>query len=283
VSAPAETGFAEVPGAKLYFERRGQGFPVVLAHAGYLDRRMWDPQFASYSARYTVVRYDLRGHGRSSRVDGPYVDAEDLRALFDRLGLASAFLIGDSNGGRAAAGFAAGFPDRVRGLVLVGATPGDLDPNVEEEARFVDTLDDREGRILSLAEDGRADDAVQAMLDVWAPEVDATTREYLRQVARENYEQVIAAAQGKLPNRRPPWPVAERLRNGPVPMLLLCGDKDHPALAMMMGRFAQQLPHARYIELAGADHTASLSAREEFDRVVLRFLEETPLRPTPTA
>jgi 3-oxoadipate enol-lactonase len=278
VSGTLETGGVSVPDGNLYYERQGQGVPVVLVHSGFLDRRMWDPQFASYSARFSVVRYDIRGHGNSSKPLTPYVDADDLRAVLDRLGIDSAFVVGDSNGARIAAGLAAGAPQRVRGLVLVGGTPGDLDPTPEEEARFMDTFDDRDGKILELASAGRVDDSVEAMLEAWAPAVPPATREYLRTIARENFDQMVAATLGKLPNRKPPYPVAERLRHGAVPMLLICGAEDHPALAMMMGRFAQQLPHARYVELPGADHTANLSATEAFDRLVLDFFDGTPPR-----
>ena len=273
-----ETGAVPVPGGSLYYERQGHGVPVVLVHSGFLDRRMWDPQFASYSERFTVVRYDIRGHGNSSKPGTPYVDADDLRAVLDHLGLAEAFVLGDSNGARIAAGLAAGAPERVRGLVMVGGTPSDLDPSPEEESRFMDTFDDRDGKILELASAGRVDDSLDAMLEAWAPAVSPATREYLRTIARENFDQMVAATLGKLPNRKPPFPVAERLRHGPVPMLLICGAEDHPALAMMMGRFAHQLPHAKYVELPGADHTANLSATEPFDRLVLDFFDATPSR-----
>ena len=273
-----ETGAVPVPGGSLYYERQGHGEPVVMVHSGFLDRRMWDPQFATYAERFTVVRYDIRGHGNSSKPATPYVDADDLLAVLDHLGLASSFVLGDSNGARIAAGLAAGAPQRVRGLVLVGGTPGDLDPTPEEESRFMDTFDERDGKILELASAGRVDDSVDAMLEAWAPAVSPATREYLRTIARENFDQMLAATLGKLPNRKPPFPVAERLRHGAVPMLLVCGAEDHPALAMMMGRFAHQVPHAKYVELPGADHTANLSATAAFDRLVLDFFDATPTR-----
>jgi pimeloyl-ACP methyl ester carboxylesterase len=278
VNETIETGWVPVPDGKLYYERQGRGAPVVLIHSGFLDRRMWDPQFASFPAQFATVRYDLRGHGNSTKPSTPYVDAEDLATVLDHLHLADAFLLGDSNGARVAAGLAAGAPDRVRGLVLVGGVPGDLDPTPEEESRFMDTFDERDGKVLELATAGRVDDAVEAMLDAWAPAVLPATREYLRTIARENFDQMTATILGTSPARKPPYPVAERLRHGVVPMLLLCGAQDHPSLSMMMGRFAHQLPHARYVEIAGADHTANLSATAEFDRLVSEFLQATPSR-----
>ena len=120
VSDQVETGYVPVGGTRLYYERKGSGSPVVLIHSGFLDRRMWDPQFEGYSANYSVVRYDIRGHGRSAPGETTYVDADDVRSVFDHLGIADAFVVGISNGARTACGFAAGAPRLVRGLVLVG-------------------------------------------------------------------------------------------------------------------------------------------------------------------
>jgi pimeloyl-ACP methyl ester carboxylesterase len=60
-----ETGFAEVDGTRLYYETLGEGHPLVLIHGGYMDRRMWDDQFYVFSQHYRVIRYDVRGFGKS--------------------------------------------------------------------------------------------------------------------------------------------------------------------------------------------------------------------------
>jgi 3-oxoadipate enol-lactonase len=283
VSDQVETGYVPVPGSKLYYERKGSGAPIVFIHSGFLDHRMWDPQFDTYAAKYSVIRYDIRGHGRSPAGETPYVDAEDVLALFNHLRLADAFVIGNSNGARIACGFAAGAPERVRGLILAGGLPGDLDPTADEQARFMDSLADRDDRILALATQGKSAEAVEAELDAWAPAVDDPTRAYLRTIASENLAPMVALRTGKLPNRQPSYPVAEALRHSPVPMLLICGEQDHPALEMMMGRFSRQVPHPHFVKLAAADHTANLSARPDFDRAVLDFLGRTgPRGPTTT-
>jgi pimeloyl-ACP methyl ester carboxylesterase len=57
--------FAEVNGTRLYYEMVGKGPAVVLVHGGLVDSRMWDDQMNDFSKRYKVVRYDLRGFGKS--------------------------------------------------------------------------------------------------------------------------------------------------------------------------------------------------------------------------
>ena len=53
-----------IDNAKIYYETAGQGDAIVLVHAGFLDNRMWDAQFAFFSRFYRVVRFDMRGYGR---------------------------------------------------------------------------------------------------------------------------------------------------------------------------------------------------------------------------
>ncbi len=58
------TGFVETNETKLYYETMGEGHPLVLLHGGYMDRRMWDDQFAVFAQNYRVIRYDIRGFGK---------------------------------------------------------------------------------------------------------------------------------------------------------------------------------------------------------------------------
>ena len=105
MSAPTnvETGYAEINGARLYYEVAGAGQPLALLHAGIADSRMWDDQFAVFAERYKVIRYDYRGFGKSSVPPGPYVFRDDLLGLLRHLGIARASLIGVSMGGGLAA------------------------------------------------------------------------------------------------------------------------------------------------------------------------------------
>ena len=117
--ATGVTGHAKIGGASLYYEVTGAGSPVVLLHGLDLDHRMWDEQVAPLSHAHTVVRYDLRGSGRSTAGSHGGNHADDLKALLDHLELAPVSLLGFSLGGGAAINFAVAYPNAVRALLLV--------------------------------------------------------------------------------------------------------------------------------------------------------------------
>ncbi|MFB6140372.1 MAG: alpha/beta fold hydrolase [Halosimplex sp.] len=105
-----------------YYERRGEGPPVVFVHGAIVDHSQWDPQLEALSDEYTTVAYDVRGHGRTggSPRSAYSMDlfADDLHALLDALDIENPVLCGLSTGGCIAQVYAARHPDRVAGLVL---------------------------------------------------------------------------------------------------------------------------------------------------------------------
>src|SRR3712207_8911911 len=115
-------GFADVNGARLHYEIVGEGDPLVLVHAGIADGRMWEGQLGAFAHRNRVIRYDMRGFGRSAMVEGPYAHHEDLRALLDYLGIERALLVGCSMGGKTIIDFALQHPGRAGALVLAGSS-----------------------------------------------------------------------------------------------------------------------------------------------------------------
>ena len=93
---------------------------MVFLHPGLWDSRVWDEQFGVFSRTYRVLRYDLRGYGRSSRPEPgkPYSHVADLAAVMDAAGVDRAAMIGNSMGGRVAIDFALTYPGRVAALIL---------------------------------------------------------------------------------------------------------------------------------------------------------------------
>ena len=81
-------------GAQLFYETSGRGAALTLIHAGIADHTMWDPHLAAFARSRRVLRYDLRGFGKSVTLPTPFSNGDDLLALFDHLEIERTALIG---------------------------------------------------------------------------------------------------------------------------------------------------------------------------------------------
>src|SRR5712691_10533734 len=126
-------------GIVTFYEDVGDGPVVVLIHGYAADLRLWDAQVAPLAAAgFRVVRYDVRGHGRSMIAPDGYTyehysaDLGDLlarlnveRPASENLGVDSSHIVGLTMGGGIALQFALDYPDHVLSLTLVdSALPG---------------------------------------------------------------------------------------------------------------------------------------------------------------
>lgn len=105
-----------------YYEIYGEGKPLVFVHGGWANYEMWKPQIEYFSDKYTVIVYDVRGHGLtgSSSVKRYSIRlfAEDLKALLDALNVKKPVICGLSMGGMIAQTYAVMFNDDIDALIL---------------------------------------------------------------------------------------------------------------------------------------------------------------------
>lgn len=117
--------YAQIPGARLFYEEMGAGEPLLFLHSSF-NRGIiaFAAQFPVFQNRFRCILPDMRGHGRTI-CDSPDWStpqlAADVPAMLDALGIESAHVIGYSLGGEAAIYAAARYPERVRSLVTIGA------------------------------------------------------------------------------------------------------------------------------------------------------------------
>ena len=90
-------------GTKIFYKDWGTGQPIVFSHGWPLSADDWDGQMLFFGQKgYRVIAHDRRGHGRSDQTwDGNDMDtyADDLAALFEKLNLKDAIMVGHSTGG----------------------------------------------------------------------------------------------------------------------------------------------------------------------------------------
>ena len=125
---------------KLHYTEHGSGEPLILLHGNGEDSSYFERQIAFFQNRYRVIAVDTRGHGKSPRGTAPLTlnqFADDLRAFMDELDIASAHILGFSDGANVAMLFALAHPTRVKSLVLNG---GNLFPEglTEQTRREID-------------------------------------------------------------------------------------------------------------------------------------------------
>ena len=115
--------YLDMEDGTLYYEETGDGIALVLSHAAFLDSRMFDAIWEPLAQHYRVIRYDMRGYGQSSPVNGPVCRRKDLKNLLDHLEVDRAHLLGCSNGGQICLDLALENPQLAASLTLVDSTP----------------------------------------------------------------------------------------------------------------------------------------------------------------
>jgi pimeloyl-ACP methyl ester carboxylesterase len=122
--SPAQSGYAEVNGVKIWYAVFGKGQPVILLHGGLANANYWGNLVPALSGDYQVIVMDSRGHGRSSRNNEPLgydLMASDVLALMDVLKVEKAALVGWSDGAIIGLDIAIHHPERLTKLFAFAA------------------------------------------------------------------------------------------------------------------------------------------------------------------
>ena len=260
----------EFDGAVIRGESAGFGLPVVFLHAGVCDRRMWQGQMQALATEgYHVVAYDRRGFGETESADVPFNHVVDLEAVLDRLGLNAAVLVGNSLGGGIAVDFALEHPQRVVGLVLVGSavTGFEATEPTEDILALEDTLEYALSR-------GNIEGANRIEAHMWldgplaeAGRVDGPVRDLFLEMngARRR--------QPELTQQEMPDAAIDHLHSITAPALLVVGALDYPDVLEAHELLAEELEDSFAVMLDDTAHLPSLERPEEFDPLLLEFLE----------
>ncbi len=264
-----DSGFADVNGTRLYYEVSGSGDPLVLMHGFSLDTRMWAPQWEAFSRRHRVIRYDLRGFGRSAvPKEKGYRHHDDLRALLDWLGIPSAALLGHSTGGSIALDFAVSHPEAVHALVLFGAIAHGYVFSPEFTAALQAIYASAQAEGIAAAKTS------WLRLLAFQPEDPGAEDELHRMVADYSGWHWLNA-DPVLPGEPPALGQLGTLRR---PVLTLLGERDVPDCHRIAAMVGQAVP-AEHVVLAGLGHMANLEAPARFNDAVLSFLTRSARDP----
>jgi pimeloyl-ACP methyl ester carboxylesterase len=247
-------------GVNIHFEVQGQGPALLLTHGYSATGEMWAGQLAALTPRFTVITWDMRGHGRSDYPEDQALYSEeatvaDMAALLDHVGAQSAVIGGLSLGGYMSLAFHRAHPERTRALLIIDTGPGYK--NDQARAAWNDTAIERAERFETegLGGLGRASAEVRA-----ASHRDATG--------------LARAARGMLTQRDAR--VIESLPEVRVPAVVIVGENDTPFL-VASDYMAAKIPGAKKSVIPAAGHAANIDNPQAFNAALLAFLDEAQL------
>jgi 3-oxoadipate enol-lactonase len=260
----------ERDGVALNVKVEGQGAPVVLLHGHTLDLRVWDEIVPPLvEAGFRAIRYDQRGHGRSSSPPSGYRfgdHAADLAEVVNRLDAAPAHLVGLSKGAGIALELVLRRLEVVRSLALVSP----LVPDFTLSDALMESF--RE-----LARAIRTQGVQPALGALWL------THPLLASAAaipgpRERLEAMVntfpageyLATERDAPDRT--WKLTDRLGEIAFPTLVVSGERDIPDFVAMAALLAQDVPGSALEMVPGCGHLVPLEQPEQTAEALVRFL-----------
>ncbi len=237
---------------RLHSEREGSGRRVVLLHGFGQTARCWGTLPAALVPHYEVVRLDAPGHGDTG---GEGVDLPTTAQLIAEAG-GPAVYVGYSMGGRMALQLAVDRPDVVRGLVVVGGTPG-----IEDAAERARRRDDDHVLAQRIRDEG-----VDAFIRYW---LDLPLFAGLPAEARCEDERRRNTAEGLATSleragtgsQEPLW---DRLAAIDVPVLLVAGQDDPRYVDLAFRTSAAIGPGTELSLIPYAGHSAHLEQPARF-------------------
>jgi len=264
-------GFANINNAQIYYETAGKGTPLVMIHAGVADSRQWNNEFAFFTQNYQVVRYDMRGYGKSEPVEGEFNHLDDLLSLLDTLELHEPIItMGCSMGGGLAMDLALTQLSRVKALIMVGSAPSGLELDVPTPTKFAEAE--------KAFEAGDLDRVAEIETQIWFDGTDRTpgqVNQAMRKLCYEMNRKALSNEVKELGKRLPntQTPAFDRLSGLNIPVLVIVGAHDTPYILAAANYMVERIPSVQKVVIEDAAHLPNMDHPYEFQGIVKAFLE----------
>ena len=266
-------GYLDLGDGQLYYECAGEGVPLVLTHAAFLDCRMFDDIWEPLARHFKVVRYDMRGFGQSSPANGAACRRADLDRLLKHLGLTHIHLLGCSMGGQISLDLALEQPEHIASLTLVDSSPSGFELEGAPPRYLFE--------MFAAVQSGEVEQASELQIRIW---LDGEAREpgqvdpELRRKALEMNRIAVTRKTFFLADQQPinplDPPAITRLDDVNCPTLIVVGSLDHPEVLRAADVMATLIPNARQVTLDGGGHVPSYEQPQNFVSQLLEFLME---------
>ena len=239
---------------------------IIFSNSLGSDLRMWNPQVEAMKDKYCIIRYDKRGHGKSSPAQGPYsfdMLENDVIKIMDNLEVEKANFVGLSMGGMTSLGLALKHQNRFDKFVCCAAR-ADMPPPMQ---------DGWNQRIAVVKESDTAG-VVNGSLERWFSEKFITdpanidvinlSKDMITNTSKEGYIGSCEAIK-KLD-------YLKELSTINREILYISGEIDMGAPAMAMEEMHHLTPNSKYECISGAAHILNIECAEEVNNIILEFL-----------
>lgn len=250
-------------------EVRRPGAPwITLAHALSTNLTVWDDTVAALADDYSILRYDLRGHGGSAATAPPYdfpTLIDDVMRLWDALEIKRSHWAGLSIGGMMGYGIAASSPERLLSLVACDSRP---DAPPDYAAYFQSRIDKTRGKGM--------EGVVDSTIERWftpssiAKNIPAIgkVRQMILSTDPVGHEGCCKALQTLA--------YGSRLPGIRVPTLVIGGAEDKGAPPDILAAAAKLIPGAKHVVVPEAGHIVAIENPAVFNTKLLEFLRSVP-------
>ena len=256
----------ECNGSTFHCRVDGSGPWVMLSHGLATDLTMWDELTEVLKDRYSVLRYDARGHGGSTAPEGDYtldMLVADAVGILDALGIEQCHFGGLSMGGMVTLGLLLDHPKRLRSAVIADSrhtTRPDF-----TEAWLARAEEVRKGGVEAIVE-STISRWSSAGLAQRSPAIIARMRAMILRTSANGYRG-CAAALARLN-------YGHRLGEISVPTLLVCGSEDHGAPPENTRQMHAAIKGSRFVEIEQAGHISNIEQPRIFSDAVIVFLRD---------
>ncbi len=245
---------------------------ILLIHGFPLNSNLWDLQFDDLDNFVRVIAPDLRGHGKSDQVPGPYTMAmlaDDCADLLGYLNVATPFVVnGLSMGGYVAFEFYRRYQEHVAGLILTAtrAIPDSAEAKANRD------------KMAEVARRSGTTAVAQAMLpSLFAPENferDKMLVEFVKEMMESTSVEGVIGALAAMRDRPDSTPTLAEID---VPVLIIHGAEDQIIPLAEAEKMAEAIPEAELVVIPNAGHLPNLEQPEAYNDAVIDFLESLDL------
>jgi 3-oxoadipate enol-lactonase len=255
----------KINGLRVNYEIAGTGPSVMLSHSLACDLHMWDEQMAALTKKFTVLRYDTRGHGKSEAPAGAYTLeqlADDAHGLLSALGIKQTHWVGLSMGGMIGQTFALKYPGIFKSMVLADTTS-----RYPKEAA------------------GAWTDRIQtAQTKGMAAVVDGTLARWFTEPYRQSNPPGVARVGASIRatpvagfvgccHAIPQINLTHRLKEIQCPTLVIVGEQDPGTPVAMAREIHDAKPDSELVIIPSAAHLSNIEQADAFTAALLGFLD----------